>query len=310
VTYTNGTLTVSAAISTTTLTASSNAIIAGSSVTFTAKVFSGATSIPSGTVNFYNGTTLLGPGTVTNGVATFTTTTLVAGGNPAFTASYVGTTDYAASTSSTVMVTVAAPIPPSYTMAATPTALTIPTGGIDASTLTITPTGGYSGKLTLSCTGLPANTYCYFPGNAGAQTTVVTLNGSNTAVSVALNIETGATTTPPLARMQAMPSPFGSQQSPLSPILPALAFWWPGSMAGLAAFGRKRNLSKTRQRMLQLCLLVLMTGALAAGISGCAGLTSNTAAVRVTPAGTTTVTVTATPTSGTPQTTTITLTIT
>ncbi len=39
-------------------------------------------------------------------------------------------------------------------------------------------------------------------------------------------------------------------------------------MAGLAAFGRKRNLSKTRQRMVQLCLLVLMTGALAAGISG------------------------------------------
>ncbi len=316
VTTTNGTLTVSAAISTTTLTASASAIIAGQPVTFTATVQSGTTLVPSGTVNFYNGTTLLGPGAVTNGVATFTTSTLAAGGNPAFTASYVGTVDYAASTSATVMVTVATPIPPSFTMAATPNTLTIPTGGIDASTLTITPTGGYTGKLTLSCSGLPANAYCYFPGNAGAQTTTVTLNGSNTAQSIALNIETGAMTAPSMARMQAMPSPFGpdyspvNPSSPLSPILPALAFWWPGSMAGLAAFGRKRGLSKTQQRMLQLCLLVLMTGALAAGISGCAGLTSSAAAVRVTPAGTSTVTVTAAPASGTPQTTTITLTIT
>ncbi len=302
--------TVSAAVSTTTLTASASAIIAGQPVTFTATVQSGATLVPSGTVNFYNGTTLLGAKTVTNGVATFTTSTLAAGGNPAFTASYVGTVDYAASTSATVMVTVATPIPPSFTMAATPNTLTIPTGGIDASTLTITPTGGYTGKLTLSCSGLPANTYCYFPGNSGAQTIAVTLNGSNTAQSIALNIETGAMTAPPMARMQAMPSPFGPQPSPLSPILPALAFWWPGSMAGLAAFGRKRNLSKTQQRMLQLCLLVLMTGALAAGISGCAGLTSSAAAVRVTPAGTTKVTVTATPASGTAQTTTITVTIT
>ena len=309
VTTVNGTLTVSAAISTTTLTSSASAIIAGQPVTFTATVHSGTTLVPSGTVNFYNGTMLLGAQGVTNGVATFTTSTLAAGGNPAFTASYVGTVDYAASTSATVMVTVATPIAPSFTLAATPNTLTIPTGGIDASTLTITPTGGYTGKLTLSCSGLPANTYCYFPGNSGAQTIAVTLNGSNTAQSIALNIETGAMTAPPMARMQAMPSPFG-QQSPLSPILPALAFWWPGSMAGLAAFGRKRNLSKTRQRMVQLCLLVLMTGALAAGISGCAGLTSSAAAVRVTPAGTSTVTVTATPASGTAQTTTITVTIT
>ena len=99
-----------------------------------------------------------------------------------------------------------------------------------------------------------------------------------------------------VAEVQAMPRPFGSQQSPLSPILPALAFWWPGSMAGLAAFGRKKNLSKTRQRMLQLCLLVLMTGALAAGISGCAGGTYG----MITPAGKTNTTVTAASCTGSP----------
>jgi hypothetical protein len=238
--------------------------------------------------------------------------TVLAAGSQTLKAIFTPTnsTDYAPGSATVTLMVNALPIPPSFTMTATPNTLTIPTGGIDASTLTITPTGGYTGKLTLSCSGLPANTYCYFPGNAGAQTTTVTLNGSNTAQSIALDIETGAMTAPPMARMQAMPSPFGPQQSPLSPILPALAFWWPGSMAGLAAFGRRKNLSKTRQRMLQLCLLVLMTGALAAGISGCAGLTSSAAAVRVTPAGTSTVTVTATPASGTAQTTTITVTIT
>ncbi len=163
---------------------------------------------------------------------------------------------------------------PSYTLTVVPpapTALTIVAGQTGNTTLTITPTGGYANTLTLNCLNLPSSAYCVFPN--GAQSTTVTLDGSNTVVTVPLNIETNAATAPPLARMQAMPSPFGPQSpsSPVSPILPALAFWWPGSMAGLAAFGRRKNLSKTRQRMLQLCLLVLLTGALAAGVSGCHG---------------------------------------
>ncbi len=209
--------------------------------------------------------------------------------------------------------TTATPPPSSFTVAANPNTMTIAPPATGSTVLTLATTT-YNGTVTLSCSGLPANAYCSFPGNAGAQSQVVTLSGSN--MSVNLNIETSVATAPPLTLMQAMPSPFGpdyspvNPSSPLSPILPALAFWWPGSMAGLAAFGRRKNLSKTRQRMLQLCLLVLMTGALAAGISGCGGSSSSTpAATHITPAGTSTVTVTATPASGTAQTTTITLTI-
>ncbi len=206
--------------------------------------------------------------------------------------------------------TVSAVSTPSYTLTANPNTMTIAPGATTGNSTTLAlATTNYSGAVTLSCvqSSLPANAYCSFPGNAGARSQVVTLSGSN--MNVAMNIETNMATAPPMARMQGMPSPFGSQ-SPLSPILPALAFWWPGSMAGLAAFGRKRGLSKTRQRMLQLCLLVLMTGALAAGISGCGGSSSSTsAATHITPAGTSTVTVTAAPASGTAQTTTITLTI-
>jgi hypothetical protein len=195
----------------------------------------------------------------------------------------------------------------SYTLAANPNAMSIAPGATGSTVLTLATTN-YNGAVTLSCSGLPANAYCSFPQNAGAQSQAVTLTGSN--MNVNLNIETSVATAPPLTLMQGMPSPFGPQQSPLSPILPALAFWWPGSMAGLAAFGRRKNLSKTRQRMLQLCLLVLMTGALAAGISGCGGSSSSTpAATHITPSGTFSVTVTATPASGTAQTTTITLTV-
>lgn len=84
-------------------------------------------------------------------------------------------------------------------------------------------------------------------------------------------------------------------------------------MAGLAAFGRKRTLSrklsKTQQRWFQLCLLLVATGVLAAGLSGCG---SGGFGTYVTPAGRTTVTVLGTATSGnnvTTQTVALTITI-
>ena len=47
----------------------------------------------------------------------------------------------------------------------------------------------------------------------------------------------------------------------------ALAFWWPGSLTGVAVFVRKR---KQRMRLSwQICLLLLCTLAFAAGLSGC-----------------------------------------
>ena len=311
------TTTTPAASTTTTLTSSASSITAGSSVTLTATVTSGGAAVTSGTVNFYNGTTLLGPGTVSsNGVATLSTPTLPTGSD-SITAIYAGNSSYTTSTSSATTVTVSAATS-SFTITANPNTMSIAPGATTGNSTSLTlATTNYSGAVTLSCSGLPANAYCSFPANAGAQTQVVTLSGSN--MSVALNIETNVATAPPLTLMQGMPSPFGPRyapyspanpSSPLSPILPALAFWWPGSMAGLAAFGRKRGISKTQQRMLQLCLLVLMTGALAAGISGCGGFSSSTpAATHITPAGTSTVTVTATPASGAAQTATIALTI-
>ncbi len=229
------------------------------------------------------------PATISGNTVTITGT-----GTVTLTATQAGNASYSAATPVTQSFTVTAATPPtsSFTLTANPTSLSIAPGGAGTTTLTVTPMGGYNGTLALTCTNLPINASCTFTQGSTTNNNV-TLIGNNQPVNVTLTIQTN------VAAMQTMPSPFGPQQSPLSPILPALAFWWPGSMAGLAAFGRKRNLSKARQRMLQLCLLVLMTGALAAGISGCGGTASGTAATHVTPAGPYTVTVTAAPAAGT-----------
>ena len=98
----NGTLTIVAAPTTTTLTTSTNSAQYGDQVTLTATVApSGAT----GTVVFMNGTTVLGTGTVSGGVATLTTTTLSAG-TYTITSSYQGDTNYGASTSGPVTLTI------------------------------------------------------------------------------------------------------------------------------------------------------------------------------------------------------------
>jgi hypothetical protein len=296
VTTVNGTLTVTAAATTTTLASSAGAITGGQSVTFTAMVASSG-GTPTGMVTFYNGTTSIGTGTLnSSGVATLTIGTLAAGGNPAFTASYGATPDYAASVSPTVFVTVAVAIPSSFTMVAAPASLSIPQGQTGKTALQLIPAGGFSGTVTFRCSNLPANAVCAFVQNS------VTLSGNNQPVNVGLTIYTSVQQ----ARIEPIPQP---QQSPFSPILPALAFWSPGGLAGLVVFGRKRKLAKSQHRWLHLCLLLVVSSAVAMGLAGCGGTGLG---ANVTPAGTATVTVTATPAGGTavaPQTVKLILTI-
>ena len=98
----NGTLTIVTAPTTTTLATSTTSAQYGDPVTLTATVSpSGAT----GTVIFMQGAKVLGTGTVSGGVATLTTSTLPAG-TYTITSSYQGDTDYGASTSGPVTLTI------------------------------------------------------------------------------------------------------------------------------------------------------------------------------------------------------------
>jgi hypothetical protein len=274
----NGTLTVTAAGTTTTLAAPGDGATYGASETLTATVASTA-GTPGGTVTFYSGSTALGTGTLnSSGVATLSTTALPAG-TDTVTATYAAAGNFAASTSAPVTLTVTAPpVTPvgSYTVSANPSLLTVAAGQA-TTTLTFTPTGGYSGSITLSCSNLPTNVSCAF---AQKQ---VTLSGNNQTVNVGLTINA-------TAQQAGKPAP----QSPLSPTLFALVFWWPGGLTGLAIFLRRR-IRKT-QHCWQLCLLLVSTCALAAGLSSCGTSGSVNGATSTT---TSQVTVVATGTSGT-----------
>jgi hypothetical protein len=209
---------------------------------------------PGGTVTFSSGSTALGTGTLnSSGVATLTTTTLPVG-TDTVTATYAAAGNFAASTSAPVTITVtAAPVTPvgSYTVSANPASLTVAMGQTATTTLTFTPTGGYSGTIALSCSNLPTYASCAF---ASKQ---LTLDGNNQSVNVGLTINT-------TAQQASKHAP----QSPLNPALFALVFWWPGGLTGLAVFLRRRTLEKER-RSWRLCLLLVSTCALAAGLSSC-----------------------------------------
>jgi hypothetical protein len=130
---------------TTTLAASLNPAIAGQAVTFTATV-KAASGNPGGSVTFKDGSTLLGSGTLTSaGTATFTTAALGVGSH-SITASYAGTTGFAASPSSTLTETIK--------QIATSTTLTTSTASpVFGQAVTLTATVKVASPSTVTPTG-------------------------------------------------------------------------------------------------------------------------------------------------------------
>jgi subtilase family serine protease len=264
------TVTVVAANTTTTLSTSAAQATSGSSVTLTATVVA-ATGSAAGTVNFYNGTGLLGTGTLSSGVATFTTSSLPVGTNW-IKATYVGTTDYATSTSGSVSVVV---LQPSFTLSASPSSVSVTGGSTASSSLTITPVNGFNSTLSFSCSGLPAGSSCTF-GNPVTQ--------SNGTMTVAVKISTQA-----LTASVANPMAVGG---PVLAILP---------LFGMLAIMKRR-------KVLAAALLAVFTAVLTFGTTGCGGKTTTSTTTTTTPV-TSTITVTATAASGNTQNTQITLTV-
>lgn len=204
------TLTVTGTTTTTTLSASSNPAIAGTSVTFTAKVTSSGGNVPTGTVNFYNGTTLLGSGSLNgSGVATYATSGLAVG-TYSITASYQGDANDGMSTSSilnfsiiqattTVNLTASAtaiPVTTQVTFTATVTGNGVtPTGTVtfmDGTTSLGTATVNGSGVATFSTTALPLgqqSVTAVYQGdmdNAGSTSNAVTVTVGTFSTSTTL----------------------------------------------------------------------------------------------------------------------------
>ena len=157
---------------TTTLTGSANPVLAGQSVTLTAKVAAaGGKATPTGTVTFAEGSTVLGSATVNAGAAAWSTSALMAGSH-SLVASYAGDGMTAASSSAVlneVVQTQTSEGSPGMTIGLETVTVA---AGDTVSIPVVMNMGSGMGKATtmsLSCSGLPEESTCSFvPGSSGA----------------------------------------------------------------------------------------------------------------------------------------------
>lgn len=85
-------------------------------------------------------------------------------------------------TNSTTISLTVNPLVQSFTLAASPNALTIAKGGAGGtSTITVTPVNGFSGNVTLAASGLPTGVTAVFSPNPTTSTSTLTLSASSTA---------------------------------------------------------------------------------------------------------------------------------
>ena len=85
------------------------------------------------------------------------------------------------SNATTISLTVKAP--PSYTLSASPNALTIVQGANGASTITVTPQNSFTGSVSLSASALPSGVTASFNPSSTASTSTLTLTASSTAAT-------------------------------------------------------------------------------------------------------------------------------
>ncbi len=165
------------AASATSLTASTTQPTQGQSVTLTASVAPASGSgTPTGTVTFFDGATQLGTGTLSSGQATYSTTALAIGSH-SITAAFAGDSNFSASTSTALSITVVA----SSQIASTTTLL--------ASATQLTP----GQTLTLSIGVAPQS------GSGTPTGSVTILDGQSQLITMALKASSASFTTSTLA---------------------------------------------------------------------------------------------------------------
>ncbi len=231
----------------TTLTVAPSPATVGQSVTLTAAVAAAGT--PTGTVSFLDHAVVVGSAAVSaQGSAAFTTTALAAGTH-SLTAQYSGDSTFAASAAAAVSLTVAA-AQADFTIAASPTSGSVAAGASAAATVTLTPSGGFSGTVALTCAGLPAGAACSF--------SPASVSLAGTAAAADLTISTAT----PMAQMKSRPI-----RNPLDPFAPD-GMILAGMMAPFVTRMRRRE-SRARARNALHWAGILLIGA--AALHGCGG---------------------------------------
>jgi hypothetical protein len=265
---------VTTAATTTTLTASPNPAYQNQLVTLTASVASSV--IPSGTVTFYDAATSIGTANVSaSGQAVLTTSSLAVGTHP-LSATFVATSNFAASSAPTVSEVI---LPATFTIALDPTSLTLAPGQQGSSTIHLASIGNFAGPLTLTYGPLPA----YSTATITPAAVTLTAGGGANAV---LNINTilkSANNPPQQPGSRTLPTIFAASALLLLPV----------------AFTRRKRFARL--------LALLAFAAMLQTLTGCTNLYYLVHSVE---AGTYQIPITATDANHNSQSTTLTLTVT
>jgi hypothetical protein len=169
--------TVNAVATATTLVSNLNPSVFGQLIIFTATVSSSVGGTQSGSVSFYvdRSSTPSQTSTLSGGAAQFSTSSL-AGGTHSVIATFASTNSNFQGSSSAVLTQNVE----DFSVFASPASLTISRGHSGTTTLTVSPVLGFTGSVSLSCSGAPANDTC------SLSPTQVSLSGSpvNSTVTV------------------------------------------------------------------------------------------------------------------------------
>jgi hypothetical protein len=233
------------------VTSNSDISLLESAVTLTATVNSTA-GTPTGTVNFLDGTTQLGSAPLSEGVATFTTSSLAAGSH-VISAVYSGDPIFVTATSSTLSLTIL-----DYAVSAVNgSTKTVVPGGSAAFTVDVAPTQGSTlpAAATLTVTGLPGGAKATLTATSWTQLTGISWQlPANTAMGdVSLTFET-----------QAQTAGTSAPDAPRRTIPPVV---W--SVLLLPFARRLRRIGKRMSRKVLLMLLLAAGMAATAGLGGC-----------------------------------------
>ena len=274
-------VTITPAATTIALAASASTVSVNASVTLTATLSTQSNgAAPAGTVTFLNGTTPIS-GTVSyvrtpysNATGAFAslqatlTTSFPTPATDTITAQFGSDSNYASSSSAPVSVTVTS-APPGFTLAANPGTISISSPGQSGtSTLTLTPTNGFTGAVNFTCT---------VPAAMAESTCSMSPSSVTTSGSTALTV----TTTAPHTVGSILRPP--SRWLPLGGVILVVCLM-------LLSIPVKRRRLKLTLGLTSICLMAAIAVGCGGGSSSGGGTTTDPG----TPAGTYSVTVTAT----------------
>jgi len=147
---------------------------------FTGSVALTASGLPTGVTASFSPASTTGTSTLTltaSGTATVGSATVTITG-----------TSGSLTHTTTVALTVTSSATPNYSLSASPSSLSIAAGANGTSTITVTDSGGFTGSVALTASGLPTGVTASFSPASTSSTSTLTLTASSTAVAGTTNV--------------------------------------------------------------------------------------------------------------------------